>query len=335
MQESNPEPQTNPILFGEEIEENKEFLNNFPAAFEDEEKKYFPTLEHFYQFNKYKKTDYIFAEKIRLSKSAEEANQLGNDKNFPKVENWQKIKRNIMTEGLKYKFTQNSQLKELLLSTGEKEFIYQSNNVFWGKNKEMEGENHFSELLVELRDALKPQELGPYAGVDIFAPEKKKRTNQKKKSRAGKSSTALYKDGDGAVAFDMVSSDQVSVTDNNSDQKIIIPMKVIPSKAKLLAHANQFRKKNNPNLFNDGTLDEEEEEDDEYEEGCEEYIFNRADERKNLQATWTTELNANENYEKEVKLLQSMGYTDVDRMLSILMAVGGDLNAALEFIDQP
>lgn len=286
-------------------------------------------MEHFYQFNKFKKTDYVYAEKIRLSKSAEEANQLGNDKNFPKVENWQKTKQNIMTEGLKYKFTQNAQLKELLLSTGEKEFIFQSNNRFWGKTKDQEGENHFCELLEELRDSLKPREQNPYAGVDIFA-EKKKRTNQKKKSKSGKTSTALYKDGDGTVAFDMVSSDQVSVTDNNGEQKIIIPMKVIPAKAKLLAHANQFRKKNNPNLFNDATLDEEEEEEDDYEEGCEEYIFNRADDRKNIEATWSTELNANENYEKEVKLLQGMGYTDVDRLLSILLAVNGDINAALD-----
>jgi ribA/ribD-fused uncharacterized protein len=79
-------------------------------------------------------------------------------------ENWDNVKLAVMKVGLNAKFTQNDDLKQKLLDTGDA--ILEEGNTwgdsFWGINKNPDrgplgGQNHLGKLLMELRDELRSQ----------------------------------------------------------------------------------------------------------------------------------------------------------------------------------
>jgi len=77
-------------------------------------------------------------------------------------ENWDNVKLAVMKVGLNAKFTQNHDLKQKLIDTGDA--ILEEGNTwgdtFWGINKNpkrgaLGGKNHLGKLLMELRDELR------------------------------------------------------------------------------------------------------------------------------------------------------------------------------------
>ena len=68
---------------------------------------------------------------------------------------WEIIKINIMKEIVEAKFTQNEDLKELLLETGDSILIEGNtwNDVFWGINiKTGNGSNNLGKILMQVRE---------------------------------------------------------------------------------------------------------------------------------------------------------------------------------------
>jgi ribA/ribD-fused uncharacterized protein len=61
-----------------------------------------------------------------------------------------------MERGIEAKFTQNESLRNLLLSTGDREIKYISNNdPYWGLRKtDKQGENYLGKMLMALRAKL-------------------------------------------------------------------------------------------------------------------------------------------------------------------------------------
>ncbi len=56
---------------------------------------------------------------------------------------------------LRAKFTQNAQLKRMLVETNDAELIHESSNDhFWGRSTDGTGENRLGQLLMELRTEL-------------------------------------------------------------------------------------------------------------------------------------------------------------------------------------
>ena len=68
---------------------------------------------------------------------------------------WEEVKIDIMRQVLKSKFTQNPELREKLIATGDTELIEGNNwnDRFWGVCRGV-GKNHLGKLLMEIRAEL-------------------------------------------------------------------------------------------------------------------------------------------------------------------------------------
>ena len=68
---------------------------------------------------------------------------------------WEEVKIDIMRQVLKSKFTQNPELREKLIATGDTELIEGNNwnDTFWGVCRG-KGRNHLGKLLMEVRAEL-------------------------------------------------------------------------------------------------------------------------------------------------------------------------------------
>jgi ribA/ribD-fused uncharacterized protein len=128
-------------------------LNPF-LFFED---RYYETSEAAYQFGK--PADMLVAEwivsapKPHLIAAAAHALLV-----YDVRKDWQKIKVSRMKAVLTAKFTQNDELRQMLLSTGDAKLIETSNtDAFWGCGKKGDGKNMLGVLLMEVREELRRQ----------------------------------------------------------------------------------------------------------------------------------------------------------------------------------
>lgn len=61
-----------------------------------------------------------------------------------------------MLDGLRLKFTQNNNLKEILLGTGDRKLIeHTDRDKYWGDGGNGEGQNRLGILLMKVRDELR------------------------------------------------------------------------------------------------------------------------------------------------------------------------------------
>lgn len=119
--------------------------------------KVWKTSEHYFQAQKFAGTE--FEEKVRLAPTPKESAELGRNRKFPLRKDWEEIKDDIMREALRAKFTQNDELKKILLETGDAELVeHTANDRYWGDGGDGSGKNMLGKLLMELRDELKNEE---------------------------------------------------------------------------------------------------------------------------------------------------------------------------------
>lgn len=88
--------------------------------------------------------------------SGYEAKQLG--KKVPLRKDWEEVKEKIMFQVLYAKFTQNEDLKKLLLDTGNATLVEENSwhDTFWGVDINTgQGENKLGILLMAVRDVLR------------------------------------------------------------------------------------------------------------------------------------------------------------------------------------
>ena len=131
-----------------------EFSNFFPAELYIDSKMY-PTSEHYFQSMKFFPHEKIMA-KVRFAKSPGIAAKLGRDRSLPLRADWEEVKDDIMYEALYAKFTQNSSLKDVLLSTGDKLIVeHTKNDFYWGDGGDGSGKNMLGTLIMKLRSELK------------------------------------------------------------------------------------------------------------------------------------------------------------------------------------
>ena len=131
-----------------------EFSNFYPAEIDIDSKKY-PTSEHYFQAMKFFPEEEIM-EKVRLAKSPGIAAKIGRDRSLPLRIDWEEVKDDIMYDAIYAKFTQNSTLKDVLLSTGDKLLVeHTKNDFYWGDGGDGSGKNMLGTLLMKLRNELK------------------------------------------------------------------------------------------------------------------------------------------------------------------------------------
>lgn len=141
------------LYFYSSKEKHGEFSNfaDFGFKFQD---KFYPTVEHFYQSQKFSDPEY--SEKIRLAPSPKNASDLGKDRNHKMKDTWDEIKNDIMFLGVKLKFENNHDLLESLLATEDRLLIENSPyDKYWGIGQDGSGYNHLGNILMRVREILK------------------------------------------------------------------------------------------------------------------------------------------------------------------------------------
>lgn len=118
--------------------------------------KRYPTSEHYFQAQKFARTEPDYEEKIRLAKSAREAADMGRSRAHKLRPDWESVKDDVMLAALRAKFTQHQELRQLLLTTGDEELIEASpTDLYWGTGADGQGKNMLGQLLVQVRQELK------------------------------------------------------------------------------------------------------------------------------------------------------------------------------------
>lgn len=93
--------------------------------------KTWPTVEHYFQGQKFPGTEY--ESRARKAKSPAIAARLGRDRSLPLRRDWQKVKDNIMFDAVLAKFTQHPDIRGILLSTGDEELVeHTASDSYWG-----------------------------------------------------------------------------------------------------------------------------------------------------------------------------------------------------------
>ncbi len=137
------------------------FLSNFYAAPVTIDGITYPNNESAFQAQKCKTTE----EKMEFAAitNPSVAKRKGKKVSGLDVTLWNFARTRIMKEVCLAKFTQNPDLKEKLLSTGDAELEEGNgwNDTFWGvSNKTGNGKNHLGKILMEVREELSKEERG-------------------------------------------------------------------------------------------------------------------------------------------------------------------------------
>lgn len=132
------------------------FLSNFYFSTINWRGKRWLTSEHAYQAAKTSVEQE--QEEIRLARNPAQAKRLG--KAVTMREDWNEIRVDVMREIVREKFSQNEQLKRMLLAT-EDLYIEETNywgDTFWGVCKG-KGENNLGKILMEIRQEFREEAL--------------------------------------------------------------------------------------------------------------------------------------------------------------------------------
>jgi ribA/ribD-fused uncharacterized protein len=141
------------ILFYRVREPYGEFSNFSPHTVKLNGKRW-PTVEHYFQAQKFAGTEHENA--IRCLSSPMNAARMGRNRKLPLRRDWESVKDNVMREALRAKFTQHPQLQSLLLETGDAVLVeHTTNDGYWADGGDGTGKNRLGILLMELRAALR------------------------------------------------------------------------------------------------------------------------------------------------------------------------------------
>ena len=125
-------------------------FSNFAAYPIELDGKVWPTVEHYFQAQKFTDTELI--EQIRTDPNPMSAAKLGRGHHHSFKKNWDEIKDQAMQKALLAKFTQHHSLKELLLSTHGCEIIeHTKNDSYWADGGDSSGLNKLGCFLINLR----------------------------------------------------------------------------------------------------------------------------------------------------------------------------------------
>ncbi len=143
------------IYFYSKSERYFEF-SNFSAHGVELRDAWWPTVEHFFQAQKFEDEDY--RKRIRRALTPKEAKTLGRTRDFPILADWDTLRDEIMLEAIRKKFTTHAEIRELLLATGDEELIENApTDYYWGCGRTGTGQNKLGQILMQVREELRSQ----------------------------------------------------------------------------------------------------------------------------------------------------------------------------------
>jgi len=175
-----------------------------------------------------------------------------------------------MKEAVYAKFTQNKNLKQILLNTGDKILIEHTyKDSYWADGGDGSGQNWLGKILMIVRDHIrngtKPEETeekkqNPIEEVeeekivDLNTQEDKSSVNkvsptQKSYKRAkAQRKRNIFLDADGSSKIEKnIARGEVNVVGLSKDNELVFPESALTSSAKFVVHKNQYKKKKQAN----------------------------------------------------------------------------------------
>lgn len=127
---------------------------------------YWPTVEHFYQAQKFVGSeDALIIPVIHAAQTPEEAAALGRCQSRTLRSDWDVVKIPVMREAVFKKFLTHLDIQETLLNTGNEVLVENSpTDYFWGCGADQTGQNHLGKVLMSVRDDLRNLQLSKSAG---------------------------------------------------------------------------------------------------------------------------------------------------------------------------
>jgi ribA/ribD-fused uncharacterized protein len=118
---------------------------------------YWPTVEHYYQAQKFVGTlDAVVIPQIYAAETPELAAALGRDSTRQVRPDWEMVKTQIMRQAVLTKFLTHADIREILLST-ENQLIVENSpcDYFWGCGANKTGQNHLGKILMSVREEIR------------------------------------------------------------------------------------------------------------------------------------------------------------------------------------
>jgi len=118
--------------------------------------KTWPTVEHYFQAQKFAGTDH--EEAIRLVSSPTIAARMGRSRKRPLRADWERVKDDVMYQAVRAKFAQHDELRRALLATGHARLVeHRARDAYWGDGPDGSGRNMLGQLLMRVRAELAGQ----------------------------------------------------------------------------------------------------------------------------------------------------------------------------------
>lgn len=127
------------------------FLSNFFQSPFEKNGVFFPTVEHFFQSEKF--TEIETKNLVISADSPALAKKLGKSYAI-NIDEWEQRRDQVMMTGLELKFTQNEDLRQMLLATGDSKLVEDSkSDKYWGGTGH-NSKNTLGKMLMRLRQSL-------------------------------------------------------------------------------------------------------------------------------------------------------------------------------------
>ncbi len=144
------------IYFYTRTDEFGDFCNYSSHGFELDGK-YWPTVEHYFQAQKFAGTDY--EETIRSSRTPGDAKGNGRNKSIPLRPDWESVKDQIMYQAVLRKFQTHEDIRDRLIQTGDEELVESApGDYYWGCGADGTGQNKLGKILMTVRAQLRGQQ---------------------------------------------------------------------------------------------------------------------------------------------------------------------------------
>ncbi|MDB9539910.1 NADAR family protein [Anabaenopsis arnoldii] len=122
---------------------------------------YWPTVEHYYQAQKFVgSVDAVIIPVIHAAETPEVAAALGRCPTRQLRPDWEIVKTQVMGQAVLQKFLTHGDIKEILLNTGNQTLVENSpNDYFWGCGVQKTGQNHLGKILMAVREEIRSSQL--------------------------------------------------------------------------------------------------------------------------------------------------------------------------------
>jgi len=141
------------ICFYSQSATHREFSNFAPFAI-DLDGAQWPTVEHYYQAQKFSDPD--VRETIRKAGKPIIAKSLAEKHKAAIRSDWDDVKDQVMYRAVSAKFTQHAGLRDLLLATGAEDIAESApSDYYWGIGREGTGQNKLGRIMERIRAELR------------------------------------------------------------------------------------------------------------------------------------------------------------------------------------